>query len=65
MRGDDPLDGLSNRYPSEEFPACAGMIRAAPAPADRLRRVPRMRGDDPDTYATGKTVEQSSPHARG
>ena len=52
---------------TEEFPACAGMIRPTAKSARRCHgsRVPRMRGDDPAADRAKAAEQASSPHARG
>ena len=55
MRGDDPWNDLGVIVATREFPACAGMIRHCSVRVPRIaggsQRVPRMRGDDPFSYA--------------
>ena len=48
-----------------EFPACAGMIRSISVGIVAVCRVPRMRGDDPQSYPNLRPSCPSSPHARG
>ena len=46
-------------------PACAGMIRAAIRAQMGIRRLPRMRGDDPQMVSFSKFAAEFAPHARG
>ena len=49
MRGDDPDAAVVAHADVGEFPACAGMIRPHHRGTSDRRRVPRMRGDDPNS----------------
>ena len=47
------------------YPACAGIhLRCEGEHFGRVR-LPRMRGDPPDSYKGGRWSEGSTPHARG
>ena len=46
-------------------PACAGMIRRISGAAAHADRLPRMRGDDPQSEHVRHGVGKFAPHARG
>ena len=47
------------------FPAHAGMDPCASSSAQPARRLPRTRGDGPDTPGRSMPVSEASPHTRG
>ena len=47
------------------FPAYAGMIPPERAAGANSRRVPRIRGDDPQASPTSDVDPVCSPHTRG
>ena len=50
---------------SNVFPAYAGMIPKKTLKHNVSTRVPRIRGDDPDSTASGIDIPACSPHTRG
>jgi len=47
------------------YPACAGIYRIRTTSNSATARLPRMRGDLPDTVPRAVGKGQSTPHARG
>ena len=47
------------------FPAYAGMIPVESLERTALRRVPRIRGDDPELLEQMHDAAECSPHTRG
>ncbi len=47
------------------FPACAGMNRDSMKAGSVCARVPRVRGDEPESISGIRQVDACSPRARG
>ena len=55
----------SSRPLSEIYPACAGINPQLWQGGRYLLHLPRMRGDQPNGYATCNAEKEFTPHARG
>ena len=65
MRGDEPVQMLSEVDQRRVFPTCVGMNRENEITPNRNMSVPHMRGDEPDRYSALTVSLVCSPHAWG